>query len=80
MKKQDVGTLSARILEELKEQLSIRLEERDSLLDEISRLEDQVNFFSGFSDSPPEAKKRKRREKAMLEGGPTEEKDNPVRT
>ena len=66
MKKQDVGTLSAKILEDLKEQLSIRQEERDSLLDEISRLEEQVKFFSGFPDSPPEVKKRKRREKSNV--------------
>jgi hypothetical protein len=67
MKKQDVGTLSAKILDELKEQLSIRIEERALLHDEISRLEEQVNFYAGHATEPLEKKRRKRKAETASE-------------
>ena len=62
MKKQDVGTLSAKILEELKGQLSIRIEEKDLLTDEISRLEEQIGFYSGQAVEPVEKKRKRKKE------------------
>jgi hypothetical protein len=67
MKKQDVGTLSAKILEDLKEQLEIRFEEKNLLLDEISRLEEQVNFYSNHASEPVEKRRRKKKDETPHE-------------